>query len=96
MKIKFSQTAYNCLDAMGEYIYERSASKKTTAGYLKKFRQYIIETLKLFPKAGRPSDELESNSRKLVYQGYSIIYKISKDQIEILIIYRENIPKIGV
>ena len=92
MKIKFSYTAYNCLDAMSDYIYERSASKTVTARYLKQFRRYIVETLKLFPKAGRPSDELEPNSRKLVYHGYSIIYRISEDQIDILTLYRENLP----
>jgi plasmid stabilization system protein ParE len=92
MKIKFSHTAYNCLDAMSDYIYERSASKTVTVRYLKQFRRYIVETLKLFPKAGRPSDELEPNSRKLVYHGYSIIYRISGDRIEILTLYRENLP----
>jgi plasmid stabilization system protein ParE len=79
---------------MAEYIYEQSASKTTTVRYLKKFKHYIIQTLELFPKAGRPAGELEPNSRKLVYQGYSIIYKISEEQVEILIIYRENMPKI--
>ena len=95
MKIKFSQTAYNCLDAMAEYIYEQCASKPTTVRYLKKFKQYIIQTLELFPKAGRPADELKPKSRKLVYQGYSVIYRISEEQVEILLIYRENMPKIG-
>ena len=95
MKIRFSKTAYGNLDAMAEYIYEQSASKTTTARYLKKFRKYIIETLKLFPKAGRPSDELAPHTRKLVYQGYSIIYRLSEEQVEILIIYRENMPKLG-
>ena len=56
MKIKFSDTAYNALDEIADYIYEQSTSKKAPVSYLKYFRQYIIETLQHFPKAGRSSE----------------------------------------
>jgi plasmid stabilization system protein ParE len=92
MKIEFSQKAYQRLEALADYIYEQSNSKKTTVTYMKKFRQYIIETLSHFPQAGRPSEDLAPNTRKLVYQGFSIIYRIANDRIEILTIYRENLP----
>jgi len=36
--------------------------------------------------------ELAPNTRKLVYQGFSIIYRIANDRVEILTIYRENLP----
>ena len=58
---------------------------------MKKLRQYITQTLNHFPQAGRPSAELAPNTRKLVYQGFSIIYRISDERIEILTIYRENL-----
>jgi plasmid stabilization system protein ParE len=92
MKIEFSQKAYQRLEALADYIYEQSDSKKTTVTYMKKLRQYIIETLSHFPQAGRPSEYLAPNTRKLVYQGFSIIYRIANDRIEILTIYRENLP----
>jgi plasmid stabilization system protein ParE len=92
MKIEFSKKAYHRLEALADYIYEQSNSKKTTVTYMKKFRQYIIETLSHFPQAGRPSEDLAPNTRKLVYQGFSIIYRIANDRIEILTIYRENLP----
>jgi plasmid stabilization system protein ParE len=92
MKIEFSQKAYQRLEALADYIYEQSNSKKTTIAYIKKLRQYIIETFTHFPKAGRSSEELAPNTRKLVYQGFSIIYRIANDRIEILTIYRENLP----
>lgn len=91
MKINFSQKAYQRLEALAEYVYEQSGSKKATVSYVKKLRQYIIETLESFPQAGRPSEELAPNTRKLVYQGFSIIYCISDESIEILTIYRENL-----
>jgi plasmid stabilization system protein ParE len=91
MKIEFSNKAYQRLEELAEYIYEQSKSKKTTITYIKKLRQYIIETLTHFPQAGRPSEELAPNTRKLVYQGFSIIYRISNERIEILTIYRESL-----
>jgi plasmid stabilization system protein ParE len=91
MKIDFSQKAYQRLEALAEYIYQQSGSKKTTVSYVKKLRQYITQTLNNFPQAGRPSEELAPNTRKLVYQGFSIIYRISDERIEILTIYRENL-----
>jgi len=93
MKIKFSETAYRALDEIAGYIYEQSASKKATVKYLRQLQRYIIETLRHFPKAGRVAEELAPDARKLVYHGYSIIYRIIDGEIEILTLYRENLPK---
>ena len=76
---------------IAEYIYEQTKSKKLTREYLQRLREFIISTLSAFPYAGRSCEELISGSRKLVYQGYSIIYTIEKDQIWILTLYRENL-----
>lgn len=91
MKIEFTQNAYERLDEVAAFIYEQSRSKKITAEYIKKIRTYIIEILTQFPKSGRPSDDIAPDTRKLVYQGFSIIYQIKEDQIEILTIYKENL-----
>lgn len=82
------------LEALADYIYKRSRSKEITKAYLQKLKEYIITTLKSFPQAGRPSDEIYPDSRKLVYQGYSIIYRynIKMQTITILTLYRENLP----
>ncbi|MDQ1433150.1 MAG: hypothetical protein QG634_435, partial [Patescibacteria group bacterium] len=40
------------------------------------------------------TEELSASTRKLVYQGYSIIYSASDMQIEILVIFRENLPRL--
>lgn len=92
MKIEFTQNAYERLDALAAFIYEQSRSRKITAEYIKKIRTYIIETLTQFPQSGRPSDDLAPNTRKLVYQGFSIIYRMRNERIEILTIYKENLP----
>lgn len=92
MRIDFSPKAYHRLETITEYIYEQTKSKKLTREYLHRLRDFILSTLSAFPYAGRSCEELISGSRKLVYQGYSIIYTIEKDQIWILTIYRENLP----
>lgn len=92
MRIDFSPKAQLRLEMVAEYIYEQTKSKKLTREYLQRLREFIVSTLSAFPYAGRSCEELISGSRKLVYQGYSIIYTIEKDQIWILTLYRENLP----
>lgn len=92
MRIDFSLKAQLRLEMIAQYIYEQTKSKKLTREYLQRLREFIISTLSAFPYAGRSCEGLISGSRKLVYQGYSIIYTIEKGQIWILTLYRENLP----
>lgn len=92
MRIDFSPKAQLRLEMIAQYIYEQTKSKKLTREYLQRLREFIVSTLSAFPYAGRSCEELISGSRKLVYQGYSIIYTVEKDQIWILTLYRENLP----
>ncbi|MGZ5207561.1 MAG: type II toxin-antitoxin system RelE/ParE family toxin [Sulfuricurvum sp.] len=92
MPIDFSPKAHYRLEMIAEYIYEQTKSKKLTREYLQRLREFIVSTLSAFPYAGRSCEELISGSRKLVYQGYSIIYTVEKNQIWILTLYRENLP----
>lgn len=93
-KIVFSKTAVLNLVEQAKYIFEQTKNEEVADRYLDKMKNYIIQTLSNFPKAGRPTEELATNTRKLVYQGYSIIYSVSETQIEILVIFRENLPKL--
>jgi plasmid stabilization system protein ParE len=93
-KIVFSKTAVLNLVEQAKYIFEQTKNEEVADRYLDKMKNYIIQTLSNFPKSGRPTEELAANTRKLVYQGYSIIYSVSETQIEILVIFRENLPKL--
>ncbi|MDD5400985.1 MAG: type II toxin-antitoxin system RelE/ParE family toxin [Sulfurimonas sp.] len=93
-KIVFSKIAALSLVEQAKYIFEQTKNEDVADRYLDKMKNYIIQTLSNFPKSGRPTEELLSNTRKLVYQGYSIIYSVSDTQIEILVIFRENLPKL--
>ncbi len=93
-KIVFSKTATNNLVEQAKYIYEQSKDIAIADRYMDKMKSYIVEMLSNFPKSGRATEELAPNTRKLVYQGFSIIYRISEINIEILVIYKESIPKL--
>ncbi len=94
MKINFSQKAHQTLDDVATYIYAQSKSKTITARHIRKLREYIKRTLSDFPKIGRPAEEFGKNIRKLVFQRYSILYIIESTHIDIIAIYRENLPNL--
>jgi plasmid stabilization system protein ParE len=48
--------------------------------------------LNQFPESGRPMPEFGENIRWVVYQRYSFVYRIKNEKIEILTVYRENLP----
>jgi len=89
-KIVFSKTATDNLRTQAKYIYTQTKSIDAADKYLDKMKTFIIEMLSNFPKSGRPSEDIAPNTRKLVYQGFSIIYRLREDRAEILTIYREN------
>ena len=92
-KIVFSKKATNNLIEQALFIFEQSKNVELSDKYLNETKQFIIEILTDFPKSGRPSDNLYPQTRKLVYKGYSIIYRTAHKHIKILTLYRENIFK---
>lgn len=93
-KIVFSKKAAYRLGKIADYIYEQSRSEDLTLAYMDRLKEYMSDVLIRFPEAGRKADEYGKNIRKLVYQGYSILYRINeaKNRIEIANIFRENLP----
>lgn len=79
IKIYFTKTASNKLEQIAEYIYKKTQSKQLTHKYLHKLKEFIVATLETFPKAGRPADEIYKNTRKLVYQSYSVLYTFDEE-----------------
>ena len=89
-KIVFSKTTTTHLITQAKYIYSQTQSTNAADKYLDKMKTFIVQMLSSFPKSGRPSEDIAPNTRKLVYQGFSIIYRLTEDRAEILAIYREN------
>ncbi len=89
-KIVFSKTATKNLIIQAKYIYKQTNDTKVADRYLDKMKTFIVEMLSNFPKSGRPSEDIATNTRKLVYQGFSIIYRLCENRAEILTIYKDN------
>ena len=92
--IIFSKKAAYRLRKITDFIYNQSQSDTITLAYMARLKRYIFNILTQFPESGRKTQEYGENIRKLVYQGYSILYRINepKERIEILNIFRENLP----
>ena len=93
-KIIFTQEATNNLIGQALYIYQQSLDIDKADKYLLTMKTHIIQSLSYFPKLGRSAEEYGQNIRKLVHQKYSILYIIKQDEINIISIYRENLPSI--
>jgi len=92
-EVVFSNKATSNLVEQAIYIFEKTQNVEVSDRYLDEMKAYIVEMLTHFPKSGRPSEDISPSTRKLVYQGYSIIYRLNEQRAEILIVYRENLPK---
>lgn len=92
--IVFSKKAAFRLVKITDYIYKKSQSEAITFSYMARLKEYIYSILLHFPESGRKAEEYGKGIRKLVYQGYSILYRIneSKERVEIVNIFRENLP----
>jgi len=90
--ILFSRRAAKRLEELADYVYERSGSADTAYHFVLKLQTYIETTLQTFPEAGRKADEYGDGVRKLVYERFSILYRIQENAIEVLTLYRENLP----
>ncbi len=92
MQIKFTPTFLHRLFEISDFIYHQSESKTFTTKYITQLKEHIVLSLTTFPKLGRPAEEFGEDIRKLVHQKYSILYKIEKEYILVLTIYKENLP----
>lgn len=92
--IVFSKKATHRLAKITDFIYNQSQSETITLAYMARLKQYIFNILIQFPESGRKAEEYGKAIRKLVYQGYSILYRINepKGRVEIVNIFRENRP----
>ena len=90
--IIFAPRAKKRLEDVAEYLYQQSRSKSFVRGYLRQFEEWLETLLGQFPESGTLMIEYGENIRRIVYREYSFLYKISDDTIEILTVYRDNLP----
>ena len=84
-RIIWSEEAWSDLESIIEYI------SKDSEYYAVNFVNKIIDTveiLEIFPEAGRIVPEYNNPQlREIIYKNYRIVYKVSKNIIEILTVF---------
>ena len=96
MKIKYSDDSKLNLIKIKKFI--KIDSVNAANRFIAKLK-FAIEGLDNFPYKYRKSIYFEDeNIRDMVFNGYTIIYKIDKikQQIKILEIFNQNLPKLGI
>lgn len=90
--IVFSPRARKRLSEISDYLSQRQVSNAFVLDYLNRFEHYLKSVLGQFPESGTPMPQFGKDVRRVVYQEYSFLYRIKKNVIEILTLYRENLP----
>jgi len=90
--VVFSQNATHRLVEQALYIFEKSGDPDRADAFLDEMNEFIQLNLEKFPYLGHLEPDFGTGVRKLVYRGYSILYRIEKERILILTIFRENLP----
>jgi len=90
--IVFSPRARHRLAEIADYLYQEHLSKVFVRDYLMQFETWLETVLGQFPESGTLMPEYGCDVRRIVYQQYSFIYRVKDDCVEILTLYRENLP----
>ena len=91
-EIIFSLRAQARLKEIADYLYRQHMTKEFVVEYLNGFQRWLETVLLLFPESGTPMPDFGEGIRRVVYQKYSVVYRVRAKQIEILTLYRENLP----
>ncbi|MEA3333466.1 MAG: type II toxin-antitoxin system RelE/ParE family toxin [Pseudomonadota bacterium] len=92
LTIVFSPRARQRMQEIASYLYRQNLSNDLVLDYLNRFEDWLMTVLIQFPDSGTPMPEFGNNVRRVVYQKYSFVYRVRADVIEILTVYRENLP----
>jgi len=91
-RIVFSPRARQRLEEMADYLYQQHLSSSFVLKYLDDFERWLEILLLQFPDSGQPMPEFGKDIRRVIYRKYSFVYRVKNDVIEILTVYRENLP----
>ena len=92
ISIVLSPKAQRRLEEYAEYLYEKTQSNKLVANKIGKIEAYLDNILTLFPESGTLMPEYGDGVRHLSYQGFSVLYRVIGNEVEILTFYKQNLP----
>ena len=88
----FSPRAKQRLEEIADYLHQQKLSDAFIVDYLNRFENWLETLLIQFPESGTPMPEFGEGIRRVTYKKYSFLYRVNDDVIEILTVYRENLP----
>ncbi|PKM19183.1 MAG: type II toxin-antitoxin system RelE/ParE family toxin [Gammaproteobacteria bacterium HGW-Gammaproteobacteria-15] len=88
----FSPRASERLAQIATHLSEQGLPNTFVIKYLNQFELWLEKVLIEFPDSGIPMPEYGPEIRKICYKKYSFVYRTTATQIEILTVYRENLP----
>jgi plasmid stabilization system protein ParE len=91
-RIVFSPRAQQRLAEVADYLYQQNLSQRFVLDYMQRFEDWLNTLLVQFPESGTLMPEFGEGIRRVVYQKYSFVYRLKGETIEILTVYRENLP----
>ena len=91
-EIVFSPRAKQRMEEIAEYLYQQDLSRGFVLNYMDRFESWLQILLGQFPESGILQSEYGEGVRRVVYRKYSFIYRVKGDVIEVLTVYRENLP----
>lgn len=90
--IVFSPRARERLEEIADHLYSKHLSSKFVIDYIQQFEDWLEKVLGTFPDSGTPMPDYGEGVRRVVYKKYCFLYRVQKSSIEILSVYRENLP----
>jgi plasmid stabilization system protein ParE len=90
--IVFSPRALSRLEELTDYLFTETQSSDFVIKYINSLEEYLESVLRLFPESGTRVTEYGEGIRRIVFKEYSFLYRIGDRQIEILTVYKENLP----
>jgi len=93
--LRYTLKARASIKQVAEYLLEQTTSKVFVKQHLDKLRGSIEKLLTSFPDAGVQIKLQGMVCRRIVVQGYSVLYTVNNDEIAILLIYKQNEPKLN-
>jgi plasmid stabilization system protein ParE len=92
LTIIFSPRAKERLEEIAEYLYQQNLSTEFVVNYLNRLESWLNTVLCQFPESGTPMPQFGERTRRVAYNHYSVIYRVNDKTIEILTLYRGNLP----
>lgn len=90
--IVFSPRARERLEEIAEHLYAKHLSSEFVIAYIQQFEDWLEKVLGTFPDSGTSMPDCGEGVRRVVYRKYCFLYRVQENTIEILTVYRENLP----